>query len=200
MRLRQFFKNPAKIPDAPPKQGTDFLEATTSFRIVKSEQSDGSTANPSEDLKIRLAHSFGTEGNRGMPLPMSLRIKMTNAAKEPWFYKARDRQPSFNIEVTDSKGQILALNERGIARTTPRKPQDIEILSGPTTRLNLLPGDTARAVGFTLDDYITLAPGDTYTVRVNLTGHAYRSFADRETRKNPVKFEVRSDPFVTKAR
>ncbi len=198
VKLRQFFKVPVKIPDAPPKLGTNFLEASTSFRIVKAEQSDGSTANPSDDLKIRLAHSFETEGNRGTPLPMHLRIEMTNAGKEPWFY--HDRRPSFKIEVTDSKGQILALNEGGIARMAPPKPKDYNIFSGLTIWLNLLPGDSDRVVGFTLDDYVNLTPGEKYTVRVILTGYAYRSSEGRKIGKNPVKFEVRSAPFVTKVR
>lgn len=199
VKLRQFFKFPAKTPNAPPKLGTDFLEASTSFQIVEAAQSTGSTANPSDDLKIRLAHAMSPEGVRGAQLPIRLHIQMTNAGKEPWFYYTRHRRPSFKVEVTDSKGHILELNESGIAKTTPQKPKDIEILSGPISKPNLLPNDTDLAGGFTLDDYVNLTPGEKYTVRVILTGNAYRSLADRENGKNPVKFEVRSTPFVTKA-
>jgi hypothetical protein len=157
-------------------------------------QSPKSVAIPKEDLQVRLADSRSAEDRRTKP-PM-VRLDVTNSGREAFFYTDRPYPRGIELQVADDKGRALSLNERGkeLALDTTEAPRKSAPVSEPRPRsIEFLSGQTKSFCELNLDAFTLLAPNSAISVRVVWTGNVYRSAQDRDTGKNPLPFEIRSN-------
>ena len=191
---RKFFRPTLELSEVKnPRIGIDYLEAETSFRVIPATQSLGSVAVPSEDLKVRLFYQRDGKGKK--KTAGFTHFSVTNSGQEPWFLSPGSDRNGIQFEITDKKGRVLDLTEKGKALALIEPTKKFDVTQAPVN-LDLLPTVTLQTPDLQLNDYTQLVPGDSYKVGIIWKGTAFRSTSDRRGNNNAVAFEIRSAPIV----